>query len=304
MYHKEITGKQSAAWLAAALAAPLAQTASACSWPVALAVGGICLLTCWGVVKYTTKPDGWVRILQSLWACVILSELLHWSTYCWPAHQSGWAVPLTLLLLALWAAGSGKEKAARVGCVLFWPLALLLGAVLLSGVPDMKLQNLKPVWQMPDAHLITVLLLPALWRPGEGKGNGRMLTGLMLFALTASAVTAGVLSPAVSGGMRAPIYELSRSLSLLGIAERFESLVAAAMTMGYFTVLTYLLSIPKSTWKGKKGLWGCTAFSALLFFSGLRADSRLLAIGSILLWIVLPVVCHWKNNFKKGAKTA
>lgn len=304
MYHKEITEKQSSAWLAAALAAPLVQTASGCSWPAALAVGSVCLLTCWALGKYIALPDRWILILQCLWACIIMSELLHWSTYCWPTHKSEWAVPLTLLLLAAWAVNGGRGRAARVGCVLLWPLALLLGAVLLSGIPDVKSQNLKPTWQMPDAHLIMVMLLPALCRPGERKRNGWLLTKLMLFALVTSIVTAGVLSPAVSSNITAPVYELSRSLSLFGIAERFESLIAAAMTLGYFSVLTYLLSIAESAWKGKKGLWGSVVVIGLLFLCNLRADSRILAIGSILIWLVLPVICHWKNNFQKSQNNA
>lgn len=303
MCHKEISEKQFSAWLAATLAAPLAQTASACSWPVALVVGGICLLVCWAVAKYVAEPDRWLKLLQCLWICLIISELLHWSTYCWPTHQSYWAVPLTLFVLGIWTVAGGQEKAARVGCVLFWPLMLLLGAVFLSGIPEVKVENLKPDWQMPDAHLITVMLFPVLCQPGERKEKGGLLTGLMLFALITSVVTTGVLSPAVSSHMKAPVYELSRSLSLLGIAERFESLIAAAMTLGYFSALTFLLSIPKSLQKGKKALWGYGAVSGLLFLSNLRIDSRLLAIGSLLIFVALPVICHWKNNFKKDKKT-
>lgn len=304
MYHKEITEKQRSAWLAAALAAPLAQTASACSWPAALAVGGMCLLMCWAVGKYITEPDKWLVFAQCLWICVVLSELLHWSAYCWPTHKSRWAAPLTLLLLAAWAVSGGKERAARTGCVLIWPLALLLGAVLLSGIPDVELKNLRLSWQMPDAHLITVMLLPALYSPGERKRSGRLLLGLLLFALLTSVVTAGVLSPSVSSGMHSPVYELSRSLSLFGVAERFESLVAAAMTLGYFSLMTYLLSARETAWKGKRQTWGIAVAGGVLFLSGLRIDSRLLAVGSIMLWVVLPVLCHWKNNFKKSKKTA
>lgn len=302
MYHKEISEKQSSAWLAAALAAPLAQTASACSWPVVLAVGCICLFTCWGVAKYAVEPGRWLRAVQSGWACVVISELLHWSTYCWPTHQSYRAVPLTLLALAVWTVSGGREKAARAGCVLVWPLALLFGAVFLSGLPEVEMQNLTPAWQMPDAHLITVLLIPALCQNGRSQRNGRLLIGLLLFAIAASVVTAGVLSAAVSGQMRAPVYELSRSLSLLGITKRFESLVAVALTLGYFSTLTCLLRGPGSVCRGKKPVWICAGVSAVLFFSNLRVDSRLLAGGSILLWVVLPVICHWKNNFQKMKK--
>lgn len=299
MRHDEMTQKQSAAFLAAALAAPLIQTASACTWPAALAVGSACLLTCWAVTRQTAVPGKWLLWLQWVWACVIASEVLHWSAYCWPSHPDGYGAPLILLLLAGWAASGGRERAARAGCALLWPLALLLGAVLFSGIPEIEAENLKPSWQMPDASLVTVFLFPLLIRPGRGKGNGRILTSLLLIALLTSVVTAGVLSPNVSRGMQAPFYELSRSLSLLGVAERFESLVAAALTIGYFSTISLLLSRQETVGKGKLWVWIGAGLSGLLFLLDIRIDSRLLALGSILTWVILPAVCHLKNNFQK-----
>jgi len=293
-----MTQKQSAAFLAAALAAPLIQTASACTWPAVLTVGSACLLTCWAVGRYIAPPDKWLLWLQWLWACVIASEVLHWSADCWPSHPDGYGAPLILLLLAAWAASGGRERASRAGCALLWPLTLLLGAVLLSGIPEIEVKNLKPSWQMPDAGLVTVFLLPLLLRPGKGKGRGRLLTGLLLAALLTSAVTAGVLSPGVSRGMRAPFYELSRSLSLLGVAERFESLVAAALTIGYFCSLSLLLS-QEAAEKGKLWPWIGAGISGLLFVFDLRMDSHLLALGTILMWVLLPALCRLKNNFTK-----
>ena len=144
MSHKEITEKQGSAWLAAALAAPLAQTASGCSWPAVLLMGGACLLICWAIGKYPAKESRWLTILQGIWNCVVISEILHWSVYCWQDPGSTYVVPLILLLLGAWAS-SGGERAARTGCVLLWPVLLLLGAVLLSGVPEMEWRNLKPL---------------------------------------------------------------------------------------------------------------------------------------------------------------
>lgn len=301
MSHKEITENQGRAWLAAALAAPLAQTASACTWSVVLLAGGGCLLICWTLGKYPAGNSRWLHILQGLWNCVIISEILHWSVFCWPDQRGGNAVPLILLFLSTWAS-SGRERAARTACVLLWPVLLLLGAVLLSGLPELEWKHLEPIWQMPNAHLITVSLIPALWAGREGKTNGRLLWGAAVFAFVTAAVTAGVLSPVVSGTAQAPVYELSRSIRLFGIAERPESLIAAAMTIGYFVTVTYLLSSEGNAWKGRNCIWLASAVSGILLISGLRIDSRLMAIGSILFWVVLPAISSWKKNLKKAKK--
>lgn len=297
MSHRKITEKQASAWLAAAWAAPLAQTASGCGWPSVLLMGGACLLICWAMGKYPTENSRWRNLLQGIWNCAVISEVLRWSVYCWPDTRGTYAVPLVLLLLAAWAV-SGGERAARTGCVLLWPVTLLLGAVLLSGVPEMTWGRVTPTWQLPNAHLITAALLPALYAGREGKTDNRLLWGGAIFALVTSVVTAGVLSPAVSGKEQAPIYALSRSLSLFGVGKRLESLIAAAMTMGYYVTATFLLSAGE----GGKSVWCMAAVSALLLISGLRIDSRLLALGTILFWVVLPAVSGLKKNFKKVKK--
>ncbi|MGN0977532.1 MAG: hypothetical protein ACI4PH_05700 [Faecousia sp.] len=301
MSHKEITEKQASAWLGAALAAPLAQTASGCSWSAVLLMGGACLLINWAIGKYPAEKSRWLTILQGIWNCIVISEILHWSAYCWPDPGSTYVVLLILLLLGAWAA-SRRERAARTGCVLLWPMLLLLGAVLLSGIPEVEWKHLMPVWQMPDACLITVALIPALYSGRGGKTSGRLLWGVAIFAVVTAMVTAGVLSLTVSGKEQAPIYELSRSLSLFGVGKRLESLIAAAMTMGYYVTVTYLLSAGGNTGGEKRSVWIMAAFSGLLLVGGVRIDSRLLALGTILFWVVLPAVSGLRKNFKKMKK--
>ena len=301
MSHKEITEKQESAWLAAAMIAPLAQTASGCTWPAVLLLGGACLLICWALGKYSAESSGWLNILQGIWNCVVISEILHWSVYCWPDQRSAYAVPLTLLLLAAWAA-SGGARAVRSGCVLLWPVVLLLGAVLLSGIPEVQPENLMSGWQIPGAHLITAALIPALSAGRGEKGNSRLLWRAAIFAMATAAITAGVLSSAVSGRERVPIYELSRSLSLFGVGKRLESLIAAAMTMGYYVTVTFLISIGKNAQENQKAVWWVAALSGILLISGLHLDSRLMALGSVLIWVVLPLLSGLEKNFKKRKK--
>lgn len=289
------------------MAAPLSQTAAGNSWISVALVGGISLAVCWGAEWIGAKamPGRWLCAVQWFWLSLIIAEMLHWTMLCWPDYESYHAVPITLLLLAAWASAKGKTQIARAGNVLLWFLIFLFGAVLLPGVKEVKAENLYPAWYMRDAHLVTVLLIPAIGMGMSEKKKigtkGKILTTAVVFAT----VTTGVLSLETARNTAAPFYELSRSLRLLGIAERFESLVAAGMTMGYFVLLSYLLSTSANTTemlkegKGSWGVWSSAVFSGLFFLSGFRLDSTVLALGTILTWVVLPVLNCAQKNLQK-----
>ena len=102
---------------------------------------------------------------------------------------------------------------------------------------------------------------------------------------------------------KAPFYEMARAMSFLGTAERFESVVAAGMTLGYFVLITLLLRSTANAWESRKnrkvGIWVSAAFIALVFISGMRMNSRLLAVGTVLVWVVLPVLEKIARNIKK-----
>ncbi len=301
MNQKENHERQHNCALAAAMLVPLSQTASRSSWLAVLAAGAGVLLLCRWLMKYTAAPAPWLAKLQNLWACVIVSELLYWSVECWPGHDNRYAVPLILLVLAVWLSGSGLRRAESVGCTLLWPVGLILGAVLLSALPDMEWKDLTPSWQMTESHLLTLLVAAMLHGRSEKRGSGTGVICAWVFALLATAITAGVLSPAVCA-VSAPVYELSRSIGLFGIAERFESITAAAMTMGYFAAISYLLAAGNRADGNRSAVWGYGGLAALLFIGNIRLDSRIVTIGSILLWIILPAACGLKNIFQKTPK--
>ncbi len=295
---REKTDKQASVWLLTALLAPLAQTASASSWLACAVSGGICLSLAQWSKKYIGEPSPWLARLQGLWSAVIIAKLLQWTSGYWQGYSYHQILPLILLAAAAYTAMDPK-RAARVGCTLLGPVVVLLGAVLLSGVSEIKLSNLKPVWNMPDAGLITILLIPCLAAGTTGKGKGGKFLWLYAFALAVSVVTSGVLSAKVSAAAVSGVYELSRSVSLFGVAERFESLAAAAMTLGFFGAMSYLLAVPG---RGKGTVWVETAAGGALYLCGLQLDSRAAAVGSLLLWLVLPVTAELKKLSKKKEK--
>ncbi len=278
--------KKGSLWYTAALLVPVVHSASVLPWPVAVAEGTAAAF----LGKFSKWGTDWVLAVQKIWAGVMAGLFLQWSGYYWDDIAISRMAPLVLLALALWTT-MVRGKAARIGCVLIWPLLFLLGAVLLSGVSEVELEYLRPAWQMGAAPLAAVLLIPSNF---EGKAKWK----LPFVAIVVSTITSGVLSPDVAVSSRSGIYEISRSLSLLGIAERFESLVAAAMTMGFYAVTTYLLE-PKEQ---KDRPWVYALIALLVYLSGIEIGKWYILGISILAWLVLPIVQARKIIVKKGKK--
>lgn len=272
-------------WYTAALLTPVTHAASGLSWPSTVAMGAAALLG-----KYTQWGKGWLLTVQKMWAAVMVGVVLGWSGVYWDGLAFGKIAPLILLALALWTI-SVPGKASRIGCVLLWPLAMLLGVVLLTGLSEIDPAFLKPKWRFPSLDLLALFLVPS----SRGKEAAWKLP---VAAIVISIITAGVLSPEVSEAVQSGIYELSRSLSLLGVAERFESLIAAAMTMGFYSFITYLLET------GEKGrnVWGYAAIAALIYLFRIPLEGWVLAVGSVLFWLILPHIVVDKKISKNGGK--
>jgi len=295
----ETSKREDSRYLLGAMAAPVTQAASNCSWLVALSVGTLCMAIALGLEKLEVgnARTRFLAAVQWLWMLLVISEFLHWTMLCWPNHKNYYVVPLLILLLAAVSASKGREAAARAVGILFWVLAALLGTVLLSGIKEIKLENLMTQWKMQTAYLVLVMLIPVM---GIGIGKTKQKKDIVIYGWTVAAVTSGVLSLGLIERMHAPFYEMSKSLSLLGVGQRFESLVAAAMTMGYFALTSYLLTISANAWDGgvrtKRSVWISAAFSALVFLSGMRMNSRLLALGSLAIWALFPMVEKISKN--------
>lgn len=282
--------KGSSRWLMAAMAAPLTQAASNCSWITALIVAVSCLAVTKGLCKLEVglPQTRFLAAVQWLWMLLVISEFLHWTMLYWPNHKNYYAVPLTILALAANAAAQGWEIVKRSSGILYWILTALFGVILLSGMKEVKLENITFQWQMQTAYLVVVLLIPAVGASLE-RIDGK---AILIYTVITAFVTMGVLSAGMVSRYHAPFYEMSRSISILSFGRRFESLVAAGMTLGYYTLMTYFLTLAANNWeKGrriKRGIWISCIFSALIFLSGMRLNSRLLAVGCIAIWVVFP----------------
>lgn len=302
MCNRNLTDKEHTLWLGAALASPIVQTASGCSWVAVAAVVILCLSIRYGMervgVRGNTGP--WLGAVQWLWMLLVISEFMHWSEYCWPGDGTERTVPVILLALAAYSVTKGIETAARTGRVIRWPILFLFGAVLLSGLKEVKLANLRPRWEMHTASLITAMLIPVM---GIGYGTWKGKRNTLVYALSVSAICTGVLSLSYIQRIKAPFYELGRSVTLLGVGQRFESLVASGMTLGYYVLFSYLIGITAKAWEPEgrrlRSIWISAAFAAAVYISGMRMNSRLLAMGNLAIWVALPVLKIIAKNMKK-----
>ena len=279
-------------WLLAAMAAPLTQAASNCSWTAALTLVALGLGISWGLDRVQAGGTRWkiTGAIQWLWMLLVVAEFLHWIMLCWPGYSDYRGAPLILLVLSALSAAKGEENCARTGSVLLWIIAFLLGAVLISGIKEIEWQNLKPQWRMQTAYLSFVMLLPAM---GTGMGTAKR-NSLLIYGLLVSLVTTGFMSMPLIEKMHAPFYKMSESISFLGVGKRFESLAAVGMTLGYFALVSYLLRVMAKAWEmGKsqrRSVWISAVFCGLVFVSGMRLNSRLLTLGTLVIWVAIPAL--------------
>lgn len=287
-----------------ALAVPVMQAASGCSWLTAAGLGILCLGICAGVEALGVPDTKWLRAAQWVWMTVLLGTVMGWTLYCWPSDSP--VIPGILLLLAAWTAAGGEEL-MRAGNLLRFFLIGLLGAVLLSGLFDIRAENLRPSWRLDNGDLITVLLLPSAGICLGGKGMGTKLF-LLALAIGVSAVVTGVLSGPFAAKQASAVYALSKNVRLLGVAERFESLAAAGMTLGYYVFACWCLSLC-----GKWGktvintdkpwpVWLAAAAAFAGFFVKWPKPDRFLPGGTVLIFVFAPLIAALIEKWKKRKK--
>lgn len=314
MFHEKIPQHPLAGWLFVAMTAPLAQIAGKQGWIASLVAAVICLGLCWTINSLPTEhmwKKCWYCVLQSVWLVVVLTALANWSAEAWPTGGDFPVVPLTLIVLAVFAALNGPAGASRVSGVLLWFLVLLYGIILGSGSKNIHAPWLMPRWEIPGPTALLVLLIPVacIFLPREkGRAIHWGFLALLLFYVAITLWTVGTISPQVAGEVAWPFYESSKSLSLLGVAERFESLVSVAMTMGYFSLYSLLLSGVghlaencRCGW-GKRGVVIGGVAAALLVLSERSLKPLLLVIITLGAWCLLPLFGAFTELWKKSKK--
>ncbi len=295
------------AWIFAGVSAPVAHAAGRSSWLTVLISGVVCGAICLWVLAVADKRcyhAGWYSAVQTLWLALVIGVLARWSAMCWPTADGFPIVGLTLLVLAVFASWDGAQRASRCVSALFWLLALLFAVILTAGTQNLKLRYMIPAAEPFSVMPVLLFLLPAVavFLPCTNRVKIVPLIGIALFATVLSLWTIGTLSAEVTAQLETPFYAFSRSLTLFGVAERFESIVSVVLTMGYFSLFTFLLCAVYHLTdyvfpgKGRTGVVAAAILALVIMVLVTKMSEMILMAGSVLLWVLLPLALGRKTK--------
>ena len=289
-------------WLLSCSASMGAMLCSRFGWLPALLGGGL------GAVGFHLRMRGGevptaVRLLQTLWLAVPLSVAAKGATALFPAGGPSLYVPAVVLGLGCLLCCHERSGVLACCAVAGFFVLTALGIVALCSLAD-----LHPAWLRPEFSWVQLLSALAV-------GSGGMLLAEAAPATRpgpgwrcAAALAPAVLSALAAGGLSRPqaarqasaFYTLSRAVSLLGVAERFEALIAACLTLGACSACTLLL---RAACGGNRTRALLASVALILVRSPLPELPA--AAGTVLLWGIIPAIFsknRGKSNNRKKLK--
>lgn len=292
MYRHEISKRQLFAWSVGAIAAPLAQLAGGAACTTVLLTGiitGIFLFIVEKVGRRINQIPHWLKYIAVVWITVKLIYLLQLAENSWQADSSRFFVPIVLLALAAWSAAKGKVQAAKVAAILFCLTMVGYGIVGAASLGELKLGWVISGTKDFRIQYAVIFMLPLvlLFLPTKEKvitSNWVIVTSVIgtLFA----AIVNGILSPEIGGRQTNGFYEMSRSIQLFGVVQRFEVLIAAIMVMGWFMTLSLYMSAIDSVVKerGKQpAIWGVAIAAGAAYMIGAEISEYWVLAADIIL---------------------
>ena len=207
-----------------------------------------------------------------------------------------------IVLLGTLAGEKGAKQAAKVCGVLFLVLAGLYTIIILAAAKNVQLRWMEP-WGGARQTLEVVpplLVLTCLrFLPGRKAAVKSGWLGLLAVCPAAfAALTAGCLSPRLTQQLTFPFYTVSQSLSVLGVMERLEPVVSAALLLGFFALESLLLEATRAQIEraapiiaGKR--WARVALGIVVFglsfvTDGIAAEAW--ALGAAVCWRIAPLL--------------
>lgn len=234
------------------------------------------------------EVPGWLSRMQEIWSLLLAGQVLCWFATIWPGF--GMWPSLGLLILALWQVGKGDKAVRSATSVLGLFQLALIGGVLAAGVQSLRIRNLHPEIPGINGWLLTILLLPALGRDEERRS---LWPGI--WALVISAITQGVVPAGTENGNA--FWEMSKSITVFGKIRRLESLAAAGLSLGFYTLLCALLGGGEKRVSGKSLIFVAGAFLAFCARGSLPGIWAVAV--SILLWIIMPLFATERMGNRK-----
>ena len=311
-----ISGRQAGAWGFCAVSVPAVLTCAGLGW-------GWVLLGCAIAVGYyvlTQELAGGAVYLPELTVrafgnaagrtTLVIGGAFTLLAAAQTARRAGIAFPDgtaelaggVIVLLGTLAGEKGAKQATKVCGVLFLVLAGLYTIIILAAAKNVQLRWMEP-WGGARQTLEVVpplLVLTCLrFLPGRKAAVKSGWLGLLAVCPAAfAALTAGCLSPRLTQQLTFPFYTVSQSLSVLGVMERLEPIVSAALFMGFFALESLLLEAGREQIEraapiiaGKR--WARAALGIAVFGLSFLTDgipAEVWALGAAVCWGIAPLL--------------
>lgn len=273
------------------------------------------------VVVVTTVIAGWLwqtpgqknSSALAAWGMAAVSVLclgmvVNWAQEAYPSATHQWAMGLILLAVATYAARKGIKPLLRTAAICFFFLVVIYAVVILFGLGDISIVR-KTGWRgfgAEDLNLVWLLLpLAVHWMDG-GKPARPWRWAWAAICILPCLVCWLSLSANVAGNEVFPFYTLTKSISLLGVMERFEVILSAALTTGIFCLMGIFSHIcgsilekqfPRAGENVYCLVFAVSALAALVNTAWLRL---LIAILAPIFWGIVPIITQLVGLGKKS----
>lgn len=309
--NNKATAAQISAWVLVASVGPVLAICGRSSWLTVLLMAIVCSVVSACAVGYgSAKFPKLVCLAELIWLSFFLGGIALQSGNCWESNNAIPVIPVALLILSAWGAQYGAEKAARVSALLVWLILPICGLVLLAGVENVNVEWIDNTVKMTDWLLPVFLLIPSLslFIPNQQAKTSRMVIPVIaLFAVIVSVWLDATMGPSTARSAANGFYEYSKGVTLFGVAERFEALIACVLTGSWFALFTIILSSAYHIAESVKAGWGTRAVWACAVLSGtimciLHIPAEILTLGNLLFWGFIPILTQGIDGQKKHGK--
>ena len=244
--NSKMSGAQFNACLLVAAVGPILSVAGRGDWITTAVTGLVCVVMyfCIRSIRAVNLPR-WICIGELAWLIILLGVAAKETASCWIGEYVHLVIPVILLFLAACAARNGVSGSTAIGATLLWIIIPILGGVFLAGTGDVHPEWIANDVRIPDGMRVVALLLPCLYQCVSGvdsKSSRWIPIVLVVIAISDTVLLDSVLGANNAEETANGFYELSKSVNLFGVAERFEAMVACALTGSWFVMLLMILS--------------------------------------------------------------
>lgn len=266
------------------------------------------LLACW----LWQTPGQKNNTAVAVWGMAVVSVLcmgavVQWAQNAYPSASHPWVLGLILLAVAAYAVRDGLEPLLRTAAICFFFLIVIDTVILAFGLGNIASVRATG-WRGLGGNAVNLvwLLLPLAvhWMDApKPTAPWRWTWGAI--CILPCLVCWLSLSGNLATSQSFPFYTLTKSISVLGVMERFEVVLSAALTAGIFCLMGIFCHICGSVLEGqfprakKYAYYIVFALGTLASLVGAGWLRLLIAALAPIFWGIVPIVIQIVGLRKK-----